>query len=426
MNCHEALSLIPGESFTAAASLMERKIISRGRGSRVWDVDGREYVDYLLGSGPMLVGHAHPAVVEAVTRQVANGSSFYALNEKALELAAHVVERVPCAEAVQFCGSGGEATHYALRMARAATGRDAVLKFEGGFHGFNDYAMMSLFPKQPADLPRPEPSSAGVPAVLRDEVFVAKYNDLASVQQVFDAYPDRVAAIIVEPVQRAVSPLPGFLAGLRALADRYGAVLVFDEVVTGFRLARGGGQEIYGVIPDLATFGKVLGGGYPLAAVAGTKDILATTAPGKRPADGFVWMNGTLNGNPVASVAGIETLKLLDDAAYDRLNSLGVTLRTGIADVFARNGIPAQLLGVGPMFQTRLTERAEITDYRATLDFDVPLTNRIFAEVLARGFFLGAEKGYISLAHSDEDVELTLAGLEGAVHAVTGDRQITV
>jgi glutamate-1-semialdehyde 2,1-aminomutase len=419
MDYREAAKLLPGEALTANAAPTERMIISRGAGSRIWDTQGREYVDYVLGSGPMLVGHAHPAVVEAVTHQAGLGSTFYALNERLLELADHVVNRVPCAEAIQFCTSGGEATHYALRMARAATGRDAIIKFDGAFHGFNDYATMSLFPREPLAMPRPEPSSAGVPRVLEAEVLIAAFNDLASVEQALDAAPGGAAAIIVEPMQRAVAPLPGFLEGLRSLADRSGAVLIFDEVVTGFRLAPGGAQELYGVVPDLATLGKAIGGGYPLAAVAGKRAILDTTAPNRRPADGFVFMNGTLNGNPVAAAAGLATLRLLDDAAYDRLNQLGGVLRTGIKDVLAKAGFPAQLIGVGPVYEMCLTDREDLHDYRATQDVDAPTAAAICDHVLHVGIFLGARKGYISLAHTDEDVALTLQAFERAAAHVT-------
>jgi glutamate-1-semialdehyde 2,1-aminomutase len=422
MNYHEAARLLPGKALTAAASASDRTIIARGAGSHVWDIDGHEYVDYMLGSGPMLVGHAHPAVVAAVGQQIALGSTFYALNERVLELAELVVDRVPCAEAIQFCGSGGEATHYALRMARAATGRDAIIKFEGGFHGFNDYAVMSLFPKTPSDLPHPEPSSAGVPAVLRDEVFIARFNDLASVEHVLDANLGRIAAIIVEPVQRAVAPLPGFLEGLKALARRHGAVLVFDEVVTGFRLAPGGAQELYGVEPDLATFGKVLGGGYPLAAVAGKRALLDTTEPNRGPADGFVFMNGTLNGNPVAAAAGLATLRLLDATAYDRLDELGLTLRTGIRQVLSDAGLAAQLLGVGPLWQLRLTENEDLHDYRATQDVDAATTRAILAGLLEGGIFVGAEKGYISLVHTDDDLVATIDAFQHVAGAVAAER----
>lgn len=418
MDYHKAARLLPGEALTSAASATDRTIIARGEGSRIWDIEGREYVDYMLGSGPMLVGHAHPDVVAAVARQISLGTTFYALNERVLELAEHVVDRVPCAEAIQFCGSGGEATHYALRMARAATGRDAIIKFEGGFHGFNDYAMMSLYPKAPPNLPHPEVSSAGVPAVLRDEVFVARYNDLASVEDVLETNPGRVAAILVEPIQRSVVPLPGFLEGLQTLAQRHGAVLIFDEVVTGFRVAPGGAQELYGVTPDLATFGKAIGGGYALAAVAGKRELMDTTAPNRQPADGFVFLNGTLNGNPVAAAAGLATLQLLDAGAYERLDALGDALRTGIKQVLSDAGLPAQLLGIGPMYQVRLTENEALHDYRATQDVDQAMTRAMVAGVLERGIFIAAEKGYISLAHTDDDVAETVEAFRGVAEGL--------
>jgi glutamate-1-semialdehyde 2,1-aminomutase len=279
----QGLDLLPGRRLHAVSFPDGRApVMARGRGATVWDQDGKSYTDLLLGSGPMVVGHAHPAVVDAVRRQAELGSTFYSPTAPVLELAERIVEAVPCAEMVQFCGSGSEATLYAMRIARAATGRDAVLKFEGAFHGSNDYALMSLFPAERLPFPQAEPSSAGIPAALRGQVLIAPYNDLATTSSIVSAYKDQIAAIIVEPMQRVISPAPGFLAGLRELADRHGIVLIFDEIVTGFRFGPGGAQERYGVTADLATLGKVIGGGYPLAAVV-TSSRWQTQPAGVRP-----------------------------------------------------------------------------------------------------------------------------------------------
>jgi glutamate-1-semialdehyde 2,1-aminomutase len=382
-----------------------KPVMSAGRGARIWDADGREFVDYILGSGPLVLGHAHPRVVEAVQRQAAAGSTFYALSAPIIELAERIVECVPCAEQVQFCSTGGEATFYALRLARAATGRDAVVKFEGGYHGGHDYALMSLSPSGEPHYPNPDPSSGGIPRVLEDEVFVVPFNDVDAVSAVVAANADRIAAIIVEPVQRVIEPVPGFLETLRALADQHGIVLVFDEVVTGFRLAPGGAQERYGVTPDVAALGKILGGGYALAAVAGRSAIMELADQGRRGQSDYAFMSGTLNGNPVAAAAGLATLDVLDEpGAYDRLDEAGARLRLGLTAAFADAGVPAHVLGVGPLFQVVVTDERPI-DYRGIKAADASVMRRLASELYAAGLFLSGDKGYISLAHTDEDLD---------------------
>jgi glutamate-1-semialdehyde 2,1-aminomutase len=257
---------------------------------------------------------------------------------------------------VQFCASGTVATFYALRLARAATGRDAVLKFEGGYHGANDYSVMSLTPVGPADFPRGEASSAGVPAAVARDVLVAPYNDLAAVERIIEEHGDSLGAIIVEPIQRILAPQPGFLQGLRRLATRDGIVLIFDEIVTGFRVAPGGAQELYGVTPDLATLGKIIGGGFALAAVCSAAEILLLAAPGRAPADGSVFINGTLNGNPVAAAAGLATIdELMRPGVYGRLNAIGEQMRTGLSKAVARAGVDAQVVGTGLPHRVRTT-----------------------------------------------------------------------
>ncbi len=387
----------------------ERRVLARGEGARVWDVDGREYVDYVLGSGPLVVGHCHPRVVEAAQRQAAVGPTFYALNEPIVQLAERIVERVPCAELVQFSATGAEATFYALRLARAATGRDAVLKFEGGFHGSSDYAQMSLFPVGPPAYPAPEPTSSGIPRAIEQDVLVAPFNDLEATRAIVEAHADRLAAIIVEPLQRVIEPLPGFLEGLRALADRHGIVLVFDEIVTGFRLAAGGAQERYGVTPDLATFGKIIGGGYALAAVAGRRDLLESADHSRRGGGAtFVYISGTLNGNPVAAAAGLATLDVLDEpGAYQRLDELGDRMRAGLERGLADAGLPGRSMGAGPMFQALVVD-GPVTDYRSMRRADAAAMRTIMHGVLEAGNLIQAEKAYLSLAHADADVDRTL------------------
>jgi glutamate-1-semialdehyde 2,1-aminomutase len=411
-------ALLPGASVTAVSMPGGvRPVIARGSGSHLWDISGREYVDYLLGSGPLILGHAHPEVIAAVARQAARGSTYYMVSEPVLELASRIVDRVPCAQMVQFCGSGTEATFYALRLARAATGRSAVLKFEGGFHGSHDYALMSLSPSSPPDYPRAEPDSAGIPPAVRDEVLVVPYNDLDLVSAVVSEHSARLAAILVEPYQRVIEPVPGFLQGLRRLADQHGLVLVFDEVVTGFRFGPGGAQQRYGVLPDLVCLGKIIGGGYPLAAVAGSTELMRLADPARRGQKDYVYMSGTLNGNPVAAAAGNATLAVLDrPGSYERLFAIGERIRAGLRAVFSSAGVSAQVLGVGPLFQVVISDEP-VRDYRSLRRGDQGRMKCIAQHVLGNGHFLSGEKGYLSLAHTDEEVDATVAAFGAALEA---------
>src|SRR5881397_112968 len=254
-------------------------VVKEGRGAYLYDMAGRRYLDYLLGSGPMLLGHAHPAVVEAVERQLARGTSYFLLNEPAIQLAEEIVRAVPCAEQVRYTSSGSEATFFALRVARAFRGRDKILKFEGGFHGTHDYSLMSVGPKAPKAFPAPTPDSAGIPHAIEEHVLVAPFNDLAETEAIIDTHHDSLAGVIMEPFQRLIVPDKKFLHGVREITKRHGVPLIFDEVVTGFRFAYGGAQEFYGVAPDVAAFGKIIGGGFPLAAVVGREEIMRRLAP---------------------------------------------------------------------------------------------------------------------------------------------------
>jgi glutamate-1-semialdehyde 2,1-aminomutase len=363
----------------------------------------------------MILGHAHPVVVEAVKRQAELGTSFYAPTEPLVALAERMVESIPCADMVQFCASGAEATHYALRIARAATGRDAVLKFEGGFHGTNDYGAMSVFARGPARYPAPEPSSAGVPKALQQDVLVAPYNDLAAVTSLAQANANRLAGIIVEPYQRTIDPLPDFLTGLRELATRIDAILIFDEVVTGFRFARGGAQEYYGVRPDLATYGKIIGGGFPLGAVAGRQDLMSLADPARKGQPDYVWFTGTLSGNPVAAAAGVATLgELAQEGVYERLFDAGERLRAGLRRCFSDAGVVAQVTGTGPLFQVFLTQ-TPIVDYRSAQGADAESMRRVASGLLERGVLYTGEKGYIGLAHTNNDLDQTVEAFAAAL-----------
>jgi glutamate-1-semialdehyde 2,1-aminomutase len=421
----DATNLLPGASL-GSFYLPEKDdlVVDRGQGSRVWDTAGREFIDYIIGSGPMILGHAHPAVVAAVTAQIQRGASFYALNEPAIRLADKIVHGAPCAEAVKFCGAGAEATFYALRLARAATGREKIMKFEGGYHGHHDYAMMSTWPKRLDPFPAASPDSAGIPQSVAGHVLVAPFNDLATTVSIMERHRDDVAAVIVEPLSRMLEPVPGFLEGLREATRRLGVVLIFDEVVTGFRVAYGGAQELYGVVPDLACYGKIIGGGLPLAAVAGKRDLIELTNPRKKGAPDYVYMSGTLNGNPVSAAAGLATLNELEKpGAYERLRAVGDRLRHGLRDVASRLRIPAQVLGQGPLANIYFSSEPVI-DYRSGLKADSRLTQQLGGELLARGVLTNlAAKMYLSLAHSDRDIDQTLQAFEDGLKAITAGRR---
>ena len=383
-------------------------VVKEGRGAYLWDTNGRRYLDYLLGSGPMLLGHAHPAVVEAVRRQVERGTSYMLLNEPAIELAEELVRAVPCAEQVRYTSSGTEATFFALRVARAFRKRDTVMKFEGGFHGTHDYGMMSVSPRSPKAFPAPMADSAGIPHAIEGEVLIAPYNDLATAEALIAAHHAQLAAVIIEPYQRTIVPAPGFLEGLRTATRRYDVPLIFDEIVTGFRLAYGGAQEHYGVVPDLAAYGKVVAGGFPLACVAGPKALMRHFDAALEGTPEYVWQAGTFNGNAIACAAGLATLaELRKPGTYAKLFGTGTRLRDGLAAAVLKHGVAAQVSGEPPVFDIFFTDHP-IVDYRATLTADRERIKRFNAELLRRGVVKAVNKIYVSLAHTDEDVDETL------------------
>jgi glutamate-1-semialdehyde 2,1-aminomutase len=396
-------------------------VIREGRGGRVWDESGREYVDFLLGSGPMLVGHGHPEVTAAVQAQVPLGTTFFANNRHGILLAEAIVEAMACAEQVRFVSSGTEADMYAMRVARAFRKRDKILKFEGGYHGMSDHALMSLAPKHPGNFPQAIPDSAGIPARVRDEVVVAPYNDLEAVEALIRAYHDELAAVIVEPLQRIIPPAPGFLEGLRRITAEYGIVLIFDEVVTGFRFAYGGAQEYYGVTPDLCTLGKVIGGGFPLAAIAGRADIMAHFDRALVGDDGFLMQVGTLSGNPIASTAGLASLEILRrPGAYETIFSTGRRLMDELSHLLQRYGISGQVIGEPPMFDVVFTE-TPISQYRDVLRGDAVMAKRFNTLLRAAGIMKGDTKYYVSLAHDEADIAHTVAAWSDALKLLSGD-----
>ena len=395
-------------------------VIASGHGSRVTAVDGREYIDYHLGSGPAFLGHAHPKVVAAVDAQVRKGSTYYFLNEPAIRLAEKLVAAIPCGERVHFTGSGTEATFFALRVARAYTGREKILKFEGGWHGMHDYALWGTVPDGPSDYPHARPDSAGIPPAIGDLVLVARFNDTERAVEIIERNAAELAAVIVEPLQRVLLPQPGFLEAVRDACSRHGVVLIFDEVVTGFRIAWGGAQERYGVIPDMACYGKAISGGFPMAAIVGRADAMSPLDARQRPRSELAWASGTLNGNPISATAGVAALGLLEQpGTYEHLYAIGGRLRAGIETLGRKHGYAVQCPGEDAVFGVRFTDRQPLRDWQDLLTADKTLGFRWAIELLKRGILVNPnEKFYLSTVHSEEDIDQTLDAVDQAFEAM--------
>lgn len=393
-------------------------IIARGEGAHVWDEDGNKYIDYLIGSGPMLLGHGHPEVMDVVLEQLPKGMTFFANNSKGIELAQAIIDAVPCCEQVRFVTSGGEADMYAIRLARAYTGRNKILKFEGGYHGMSAEAQMSLAPSRRVNFPQAVPDSAGIPDGVAEQMVIAPYNDLEAVENLLRE-DDDIAAIIVEPLQRIIPPEPGYLQGLRDLCDKYNVLLIFDEIVTGFRLAYGGAQERYGVVPDICTLGKIIGGGFPLAALGASADIMRHFDKKIVGDDKWLMQLGTLSGNPIASVAGLKTMEVLRrDGAYDKLRAIGGALQKMQHDALNEAGIAHQICGDETLFDIFFTDNT-CRDYRSAQHND-PKRNEAYNQVLRdNGIFKSPGKLYPSLAISDADLAATEAAVQKAVQAIS-------
>ncbi|WP_420412175.1 aspartate aminotransferase family protein [Roseibium sp.] len=389
-------------------------ILREGKGSRVWDEDCKEYIDYLIGSGPMILGHGHPEVLDAVHEQLGKGMTFFTNNAAGIELAEALVEAMACAEQVRYVSTGGEADMYAMRLARAFTGKDKILKFEGGYHGMSGEALMSLSPKTLVNFPQAVPDSAGIPESVRDNMLIAPFNDADFVTSLVEEYAGEIACIIVEPLQRLIPPAPGFLQTLRDLATKHEIVLIFDEVVTGFRFAYGGAQEYYGVVPDLCTLGKIIGGGFPLAAIAGRSEIMAHFDKAIVGDRSFTFQVGTLSGNPVASVAGLKTLEVLRrPGAYEKLTAHGEQLMQSYTTHLSAAGVPHQIVGEPMLFDVVFTGEP-VRDYRDTLKNNAAQAKAFNASLRKSGILKPDSKLYAHLALSAEDLLQTDAAIAKA------------
>jgi glutamate-1-semialdehyde 2,1-aminomutase len=395
--------------------------IREGRGAVITDVDGNRYIDYVCSWGPLILGHAHPAVVAAVQQAAARGTTYGAPHEGEILLAERVAERMPAMQMMRFVSSGTEATMSALRLARGVTGRSKIVKFDGCYHGHAD-ALLARAGSGVATFGLPD--SAGVPSEMTAHTLVAPHNDLEAVRRIFETSGEQIAAIIVEPVagnMGVVPPAPGFLEGLREIATAHGALLIFDEVITGFRVGPGGATERYGVTPDLICIGKIVGGGLPAAAYGGRRDLMEHVAP-----LGPVYQAGTLSGNPLAMAAGLATLDQLTPAAYDRLEERSAALERGLLEAARSVGVPMQLNRVGSMLSFFFTDRP-VTNTAIAATADRARYARLFHGLLDRGVYLAPsalEAAFVSTEHSEEQIAATVeafgAALAVAVRAEGG------
>lgn len=394
---------------------------SRAAGSRVWDADGNELIDYTLAQGPMILGHSHPEILARVSAAMGEAQLFAGQHEAEVVLAETLQRLVPCAERVRFASSGSEAAHAVLRLARFATGKPKWIKFEGHYHGWLDQVSFSVAPpvtgaNEPSSELDPVPWGGGVPESVAQDVIVLPWNDLARVEEVLARRGHEVGALITEPVmcnQGCIEPLPGFLEGLRALCTQHDVALIFDEIITGFRIDLGGAQAHYGVTPDLSLMGKALGSGFPIAAVLGRERFMAPLE------DARVYHAGTLNGNNACVAAAQATIDLLerdDRALHRRIHATGTRLRDGLAALGAASGLPVRVQGPGPMFHMGFSAVPRVTNYRECTMRDQARYQRFAAALLLRGVRV-IERGlwYVSAAHGDAEIDATLAAAEAAL-----------
>ncbi len=415
-----ASALIPGgvnSPVRAFGSVGGQPIfIERGEGALIWDVDGNRYIDFVGSWGPLILGHAHPAIVEAISKCAQDGTSFGAATKREIELATLVTDALPSMDQVRFVNSGTEATMSALRLARGFTGRDRLVKFAGCYHGHGD-AFLSDAGSGVATLGIP--GSSGVPEGAAKDTITLPYNDIDTLTQAFDTVGDEIAAVIIEPVacnMGLVMPAEGFLQAVRKLCDKHGALFIFDEVITGFRLGLGGAQEHFGIKPDLSTFGKIIGGGLPVGAYGGRRDIMSKIAP-----LGPVYQAGTLSGNPLAMAAGIATLKELGKPGfYEALQTKADHFTNGLQGILEKNGKPARLSHIASIYHMWLKQGATAAplNYDDIKSADVASFGPIFNKLLEKGVYIAPsafEVGFISSAHTQEQLDEALLAIDSAL-----------
>lgn len=411
----QAQMLIPGgvNSPVRAFKAVEGKplFMARGKGPYLFDVDGNRFIDYVGAFGPLILGHAHPLILEAIQKAAANGLGFGAPTPIEVEMAECITQLMPSIEQIRIVNSGTEATQTAIRLARGYTGRSKILKFEGCYHGHTD----SLLVKAGSGLLTASlPDSAGVPSSFTEHTLIATFNDLGSVQALFETFGHEIAAVIIEPIagnMNCIPPVAGFLSGLRTLCNEYGSVLIFDEVMTGFRVALGGAQSLYNIIPDLTCLGKIIGGGLPVGALGGKREIMQYLSP-----VGPVYQAGTLSGNPVTLAAGLATLKLLQTSGvYEILSQHTQALVSGLHKKATEHGIPFSTNNIGGMFGLFFTSDTTVTRYEQATACNLKHFKQFFHGMLKEGIYLAPsafEAGFVSLAHTQETLEKTLHAAE--------------
>lgn len=396
-----------------------------GHGPRVSDVDGNSYIDYLMAFGALILGHSHPRIVSEIRKQIEKGTMFGTTTELEIEVAKLVSAMVPCAEMVTFANTGTEATMEAVRIARAVTGRDKIVKFEGHYHGHHDYVLFSVDAPSPVSgleaSPNKLPYYPGIPEEVSKTVIVAPWNNPVSLERILKKHHNDVAAVITEPVMGnagVIAPEGDYLKELREITSRYDVLLIFDEVLTGFRVAMGGAQELYGVKPDLACFAKALGGGAPVAAVAGRRDLMSMIGPGR------VGFGGTYNSNPLslaASKATLETLRENDGEAFRRMTELGSKLRTGLGETLSAAGYNAVVSSVGPMLSISFTKLKKISTYRQAIQSDAEKYRSFRDEMVKRGVYMhpdGLERLSLSAVHGEGEIEETIVAAEESLKSL--------
>ncbi|MGZ7108740.1 MAG: glutamate-1-semialdehyde 2,1-aminomutase [Methanobacterium sp.] len=411
---NEAKNYLPGGVDSPVRAYKPYPFFAKhAKGSKLFDVDGNVYIDYCLAYGPLVLGHANYKILHEVKKQLEQGTAFGVPTQKEIELAKMVIKKVPCAEMVRFVNSGTEATMSAIRLSRAATGKKKIIKFEGSYHGAHDYVLVKSGSGAVG-----LPDSPGVPEETTKNTILIPFNDEEALIDIINREGSEIGTIIVEPVMGNIGcilPKKGYLNFLRKISDENNIILIFDEVITGFRIAEGGAQEYFGVIPDVVTLGKILGGGFPMDALAGKKELMEMMAPA-----GNVYQAGTFNGNPISVTAGIAMLKQLDAFFYKDLNKKGDAMRMGLNDVFNDNDFNFNVAGLSSMFQVYFTDE-EVYDYNSAKSADTEKFGRYFNEMLKKGVFIPPsqfECCFISLMHDDEDIEKTLEGADLALKSI--------